>query len=429
MVAALPDNKAAVVLTVNAGSSSIKFAVYAADRDSERLLHGQAERVGTPEAQLSATNLNGSKLQPRKLTGSSPDGCARSILAFLRDCLQEMHVIGIGHRIVQGGLNLLEHQAVSAAVMDELRSVRPVDLGHLPQEIALIEQFALGFPGIPQFACFDTAFHRHLPRVAQLLPIPRQYLVEGVRRFGFHGLSYTSLMNQLASAGGNEAVNGRVILAHLGSGASMAAVHFGKPADTTMSFTPTSGLVMGTRPGDIDAGLLIYLMRDRKLSIKKLEHFVSHECGLLGVSGRSADLRDLQGLQKTDTAAADAINFFCYTAMKHLAALTATLGGLDTLVFAGGIGEHSAEVRSAICANLAYLGVRLDPGRNKDGNAIISAVDSPVCVRVMHTDEELVIVRIVRSFLDRAEAGIKAKGFERSDQHNHAALTEVDKTQ
>jgi acetate kinase len=254
---------------------------------------------------------------------------------------------------------------------------------------------------LPQVACFDTAFHRDLPEVAQLLPIPRSYYEAGVRRFGFHGLSYTYLMRELERLDGPEAANGRVILAHLGSGASMAAVREGKAIDTTMAFTPTAGLVMGTRPGDLDPGLLIYMTRTEKKTPEEMDEFISHRCGLIGVSETSPDMRDLLARRATDKRAAEAVALFCYQARKWIGALTAALGGLDTLVFAAGIGEKSPEVRAEICTGLEFLGVRLDPARNARNEPIISTEDSNVRVRIIRTDEEMVIARAVSRVLSR----------------------------
>jgi len=318
---------------------------------------------------------------------------------YLRERLGSSAVGSIGHRIVHGGVHLLDNQLVTADLIAELRRNQPLDLAHLPREIALLEGFAKAFPGIPQVACFDTAFHRNLPLVAQMLPIPRRYHNAGVRKFGFHGLSYTYLMSQLAVVAGAEAASGRVILAHLGSGASMAAVRGGQPIDTTMAFTPTSGLVMGTRPGDLDPGLMVYLMKDQKLSTEEMDRFISQQCGLLGVSETSSDMRDLLAARASDPRAAEAVDLFCYQAKKYLCALAAAMGGMETIVFAGGIGEHSPDARAAICRGLEFIGVKLDAGRNSRAQDVISASDSPVTVRIIATDEEIVIARVVRSLM------------------------------
>jgi acetate kinase len=399
----MPD-ESPPILTINGGSSSIKFAVFSSAASPKRQFSGQIERIGTPAATLSATAPNSSKPESRRVTASTFGEGVQAILSYLRDQLTISKVAAIGHRVVHGGMHLLDNQKVTPELIAELRRSGPLDLAHLPREISLIEGFRHAFPDVPQFACFDTAFHRDMPRVAQLLPIPRRYQTAGLRRFGFHGLSYTYLMSELANLAGPDIAEGRVILAHLGSGASMAAVHHGKPIDTTMAFTPTSGLVMGTRPGDIDPGLLIYLMNDQKLSTADADKFVSRECGLLGVSETSSDMRDLLTARATDPPdprAADAVDLFCYQAKKHLCALVATLGGLDTLAFAGGIGEHAPEVRAGICTGLEFLGLKLDLAKNAAAESIISATGSRVTVRIIPTDEEIIIARIVRSNLSQ----------------------------
>jgi acetate kinase len=238
-----------------------------------------------------------------------------------------------------------------------------------------------------------------LPLVSRLLPIPRKFIDAGIRRFGFHGLSYTYLMDRLAAVAGTEAAGGRVILAHLGSGASMAAVRGGKPIETTMAFTPMAGLVMGTRPGDLDPGLLVYLMKEQKLTAGQMDEFIAHQCGLLGVSETSGDMRDLLAARAADHRAAEAVELFCYQAKKFLCALAGALGGLETVVFAGGIGEHSPEARAGICEGLGFLGLELDAARNARGGEVISSNESRVTVRVIATDEEIVMARIVRSAL------------------------------
>jgi acetate kinase len=388
------------ILTVNAGSSSIKFAVFTDTDSPNRILTGQVERIGNPDAQLIAKRAGSSTEDRHPIQASSHDTATESISAYIRKQLGPDAVAAIGHRVVLGGIHLQEHGLITPEMMTELRESQPLDITHLPREIALIDAFAKSFPSRPQIACFDTAFHRDMPPVAKLLPIPRKFTDAGVRRFGFHGLSYTYLMDRLTTLDPNAAA-GRVILAHLGNGASMAAVRAGKPIDTTMSFTPTAGLVMGTRPGDIDPGLLVYLMKEQKISPEEMDVFLSNRCGLLGISQTSADMRDLLAARATDPRAADAVDLFCYQAKKHLCALASTLGGLDTIIFAGGIGEHAPEVRAAICDGLNFLGLTLDESRNTRGGDIISTDQSRVTIRIIPTDEEIVIARIVRSILQR----------------------------
>ena len=300
----------------------------------------------------------------------------------------------IGHRLVHGGLRERDHQRITPELLDDLRGSVGVDLAHLPREIALIEACRERFPDLPQVACFDTAFHRTMPRVAKLLPIPREYANRGLRRLGFHGLSYTYLMEALGRLD-PPAARGRVIVAHLGSGASMAAVRGGAPVDTTMGFTPLAGLVMGTRPGDLDPGVLAYLVRAERFTPDELDDFLSRRCGLIGVSGTTADMRDLVAAAPHDARAADAVELFCYRARQWVGALAASLGGVDMIVFAGGIGEKSPEVRRRTCEGLSFLGVEIDPSLNAADAPVISAAGGSVTVRVIPTDEEIVMAKIV----------------------------------
>ena len=280
-------------------------------------------------------------------------------------------------------------------MVEELHRLSAFDPAHLPEEILLTEAFHHRFPGLLQVACFDTAFHHDLPRVARLLPIPRSYESQGVRRYGFHGLSYAFLMGELARVAGSDAAQGRVILAHLGNGASLAAVREGKPVDTSMSFTPTAGVPMSTRSGDLDPGLIWYLVHTVGLDAQQFNEMVNFQSGLLGVSETSSDMRDLLKHESQDVRAAEAVAMFCYHVKKWIGAFAAALGGLDTLVFAGGIGENSPIIRARICEGLAFLGIELDSQRNAASEAVISAAAGPVAVRVMHTDEEWIIAKMV----------------------------------
>jgi acetate kinase len=278
-------------------------------------------------------------------------------------------------------------------MLAELRRLKAFDPDHLPLEIELIEAFRKRHPRLPQVACFDTAFHRTMPRVAVLLPIPRRYEAAGVRRYGFHGLSYEFLMAELARLGDPAAKKGRVILAHLGNGASLAAVRDGNSIDTSMGFTPTAGLVMSSRSGDLDPGVVSYLARTERMSAARFQKMVTRESGLLGVSETSSDMRDLLDREAEDVRAAEAVALFCYQARKWIGAFTAALGGLDTLVFAGGIGENAPIVRERICDGLGFLGIELNGKRNAKNAPLISRRAGPVRVRVIRTDEELIIAR------------------------------------
>jgi acetate kinase len=309
--------------------------------------------------------------------------------------------------VVHGGPKYSEPQRITAEMVKELRDLSPFDPEHLPEEILLTEAFHRRYPDLPQVACFDTAFHHDLPRVARLLPIPRRYEALGVRRYGFHGLSYAFLMEELARLSGPEAARGRIILAHLGNGASLAAVRDGKPVDTSMGFTPAAGVPMSTRSGDLDPGLVWYLARTEGLDAKRFNQMVNFKSGLLGVSETSSDMRDLLDNEARDPRAAEAVALFCYQVKKCVGSFAAALGGLDALVFAGGIGENAPAVRARVCDGLGFLGIELDAGRNARNEGVISAAAGRVTVRVMHTDEERMIAETVCRVLGLGQTMVK----------------------
>jgi acetate kinase len=381
------------VLTINGGSSSLKFAVFAMADSSQRVFSGRVERVGRGDSRLVVTGAGGDQWEDHPV--EAPDQAAAALLVIeqIDHACGLSAVAAIGHRVVHGGNRFAESERVSAAMLDELRRISPFDPEHLPGEIALIEAFATAIPDAPQVACFDTAFHSTMPRPAQIVPIPRKYWGLGIRRYGFHGLSYAYLMAELERIGGKAEARGRVVLAHLGSGASLAAVREGRCLDTTMGFTPASGLVMGTRCGDLDPSLNAFLANAKGMTPQEFHRMVNHESGLVGVSETSADLRDLVARRETDFRAAEAFDLFCYRVKLGVGAMAAVVGGLDTLVFSGGIGENSAEVRRRACEGLEFLGFTFDEGRNTAGEPIISAGSSPTRVRVIQTDEETVIAR------------------------------------
>jgi acetate kinase len=289
------------------------------------------------------------------------------------------------------GMQHSNPERITPELLTELKAIRPYDPEHLPSEIELIELVAKRLPKVPQVACFDTAFHRSMPRQATILPIPRRYAAKGVQRYGFHGLSYTYLMEELGRLGDAAATRGRVILAHLGNGASLAAVLDGKSVDTSMGFTPTAGLVMSTRAGDLDPGIMSFLALTESMDAARYEVMVTHESGLLGISETSSDIRDLLEREHTDVRAGEAVTVFCYQVKKWIGAFAAALGGVDTLVFAGGIGENAPTIRERICEGLQFLGVELDAASNARSAAVISSGTGAVAVRVIRTDEESVI--------------------------------------
>ena len=387
------------VLTINGGSSSIKFALYQVGEPLTRGLYGKVDRIG-----LSRTNLtfnNPAKKQPesRSLAAADHKSAANSLIDWLEAQPDFALVKAVGHRVVHGMKHILP-EIVSQDLLDELHRISPYDPDHLPREIELIEAFRQRHPKLPQVACFDTAFHQTMPRVATLLPIPRRFDAKGIQRYGFHGLSYAYLMEELARLGDPAATTGRVILAHLGNGASLAAVRDGKSIDTSMGFTPTAGLVMSTRSGDLDPGLAPYLARTEQMTTKQFYDMVNHESGLLGISETSSDMRDLLDHEKQDVRASEAVALFCYQVKKWIGAYAAVLGGLDTLVFAGGIGENASPVRSRICEGLNFLGIELNESRNAETTPVISKDASRVMVRVIRTDEELMIARAVCRILE-----------------------------
>jgi acetate kinase len=383
------------ILTINGGSSSIKFAVFKAGDPLRRVLDGGIERIGLPEATFAVKGLNQKDNFSRLVAAPDHTVAVGILMDWIEERIRRGELTAVGHRVVHGGPKYNKPQRITAEMVEDLRQLSPFDPEHMPEEILLTEAFHRRFPGLPQVACFDTAFHHDLPRVARLLPIPRRYEAQGVRRYGFHGLSYTFLMRELARLDGTEAAHGRIILAHLGNGASLAAVSDGKSMDTSMSFTPTAGVPMSTRSGDLDPGLVWYLARTEKMSAKQFNEMVNFQSGLLGVSETSSDMHDLLDHETQDVRAAEAVALFCYQIKKWIGAFAAALGGLDTLVFAGGIGEKAPVVRARICDGLGFLGIELEEKRNAANEGVISIDSSRVKVRVIHTDEELMIAETV----------------------------------
>ena len=381
----------ASILTINGGSSSIKFALFEAGDSLRRILSGSIERIGLPESVFAVKGLNKADNFSRPLAAANYTAAVGILMGWSEERIPRGELTVVGHRVVHGGSKYSEPQRITTEMIDELHQLQAFAPEHLPKEILLIEAFHRQFPDLVQVACFDTAFHHDLPRVAKLLPIPRRYESLGVRRYGFHGLSYAFLLDELARVAGAQAAQGRVILAHLGNGASLAAVHDGKSMDTSMGLTPTGGVPMSTRSGDLDPGLVWYLARTEKMTARKFNEMVNFQSGLLGVSETSSDMHDLLERETEDVRSADAVALFCYQVKKCIGAYAASLSGLDTLVFAGGIGENASVVRARICDGLGFLGIELDEKRNTANEGVISTQTSRVVVRVMHTDEEWMI--------------------------------------
>ena len=381
-----------VVLTINGGSSSIRFSIHAGRSECRRLLAGKIDRIGLPGTALIVEGTADTILLPASLS-SKHDKAVDFLLEYLGQQPLFKSVKAVGHRVVHG-MQRSEPERITRRLLKDLHGIIPYAPDHLPREIALIEAFARRFPQLIQIACFDTAFHRSMPKVAKLMPIPRRYAEQGVERYGFHGLSYSYLIEELTRLD-PVAAKGPTILAHLGNGASLAAVLGGKSIDTSMGFTPTAGLMMSNRTGDLDPGLVQYLARSQGMSAARFHEMVNRESGLLGVSEISSDMRDLLEQEARDIRAAEAVELFCYQAKKWIGSFAAVLGGVDTLVFAGGIGENSPQVRKRICEGLGFLGIIFSPKCNEAGDSIISTDTSRTKVRVIHTDEEQMIARFV----------------------------------
>ena len=387
------------ILTINGGSSSIKFALYRAGKLLKKSFNGCVDRVGLPGTNLTSIESDGKHKDSLILESSDTRSAANFLIDWLEKKIDFASIKGIGHRVVFG-LNHTEPESVTRELVNELHRISPYDMDHLPAEIELIEAMQQRYPKIPQVACFDTAFHQTMPRVAKILPIPRRFEALGIRRYGFHGLSYSYLIEELARIAGTKAAQGRVILAHLGSGASLAAVSEGKSIDTSMGFTPAGGLTMGTRPGDLDPGVAWYMMKSENLTPKQFNKIINHDSGLLGISETGSDMRDLIAKETGDVRAAEAVELFCYRTKKWIGSFAAVLGGLDMLVFAGGIGEKSPVIRSRICKGLEFLGIELEEKQNMANAPVISRDNGQAVVRIIQTDEEYMIARTVCRVLD-----------------------------
>ena len=387
------------ILTVNSGSSSIKFSLYALGETERLVLRGQLGRIGVSQGFLQVKDHEGKDLADQKLSLPDHETALKTLFAWLQGHAVGKDLHAVGHRLVHGGAVHVKPQRVSAALIEDLKKLVPLAPDHLPDEIKGLEAVGQLSPDLPQVACFDTAFHRSLPEVAQRFALPGPLYHEGLRRYGFHGLSYEYILQELAQEAGAPAAQGRLIVAHLGNGASMAAIEGGRSLDTSMGLTPTGGLVMSTRSGDLDPGVILYLLQEKGMTPAAVNHLINQQAGLLGISGISPDMQDLLAQKGTKPDAALAVNLFCYQARKFIGAFAAALGGLDTFVFTGGIGENSAAIRAMICEPLEFLGIRLDQGLNEGNSPVISRKDSPVTVRVMKTNEELMIARHTRDLI------------------------------
>ncbi len=387
------------ILTINGGSSSIKFALFECGNTLRQLLKGEIAQIGLSEAALHIKSVNQKDNISRQVAALNYTMAIGVLMNWIEEWNGHNLLSAVGHRIVHGGPKYNTPQLVTVEFLKELQCLTLFDPEHLPQEIQLALAFHHRFPELPQVACFDTTFHHNLPRVAKTLPIPRRYEAQGVRRYGFHGLSYEYLIGELAQLAGSKAAQGRVILAHLGNGASLAAIFEGKSIDTSMSFTPTAGIPMSTRSGDLDPGLFWYLAQTEGFDAKRFNEMINFQSGLLGISETSSDMQMLLNLETRDIRAAEAVDLFCYQVKKWIGSFSAVLGGLDTLVFTGGIGENAPIIRSRICNGLQFLGLKLEEKKNTSTESVISSENSRVAVRVIRTNEELMIAKKVRQIL------------------------------
>jgi acetate kinase len=388
----MPD---ASILVINTGSSSLKLGLYV-ERDGQEclLFDGLADGIGRSSGTLTMRDAGGQILRSEALTSTTQHEALREAVKWLAE-LTSGTPSAIGHRVVHGGPRLTAHQRITPEVIEQLQQCVHFAPLHIPMALSLIEEAESAYPQIPEFACFDTAFHQTMPEAASRFALPREFYDRGVRRYGFHGLSYESILYQL----GNELPE-RTVIAHLGSGASLAAVRGGRSVDTSMGLTPTGGIPMATRPGDLDPGVILYLLREEHATVNSVEALLNHGSGLKALSGGKADERELEAAANAgDSEAQLALEIFCGRIGQTIAAYGAVLGGIDLLVFAGGIGEHSALVRGTVCGGLRFLGLALDPSSNQSHKATISAAESKVRVRIVLSEEDRQIARHCRALL------------------------------
>jgi len=384
------------ILVVNCGSSSLKFAVFGLADGLNRQLWGEASGIGTEQGRFRVVDAREQVLANNDVRFADHAAAIARLDEILRQQGEGLNLVGIGHRVVHGGADCDCSQRIDDTLLRRLDTLIPLAPLHLPHNLAGIAAMRAHFPNVPQLACFDTAFHHGLPEVARHTGLPREYEAQGVRRYGFHGLSYEFIVEDVVRRHGPAALDERLIVAHLGNGASLAAIRGGRSVETTMGFSALGGMPMGTRSGDLDPGILLYLAGQQGLDPKALQSLLYQRCGLLGLSGVSADMGELLARRQDTPEAAQAIDFFCHRARHFIGALSAALGGLDRLIFTGGIGANAPDIRAQICDGLAYLGVTLDPGRNRKPEPLISAAEGLVQVEAVTTDEERMIARHVQ---------------------------------
>ena len=391
---------------MNRGSATLKSTLYEVGARDEALLAISVAYSGAATARLKIANAAGATLLDSSVKGADSNAALEAIFAWLEKHEYLSGLQAAGHRLVHGGARYTQPQRITPKFLAGLQKLVPLDPDHLPAAIKGIKFVAKKFPKLPQVACFDTAFHSPLPTVAKMYALPRRFYDAGIRRYGFHGLSFEYIVAALRKLDAKLAA-GRVIVAHLGSGASIVALQNGISMDTSMGFTPLEGLVMSARSGDVDPGLLLYLLAQKKMSAKAAAALLNKQSGLLGVSGITGDMRTLLEKAARDPHAAEAIDLFCYRAKKYVGAYAAALGGLDTLVFTGGIGERAPAIRARICSGLEFLGIEIDAAHNQANAPVISAANSRVNVRVIQTNEDLMIVQHVVAVLGQSASKTK----------------------
>ncbi|MBI1220768.1 MAG: acetate/propionate family kinase [Rhodobacteraceae bacterium] len=382
------------ILTLNSGSSSLKFALFGASAHGRRLYHGEIDGIGLSGATFRLRDARDTEVSYVRRPYNTHIEALVQVLAAVDSIANGPRIVAVGHRVAHGGPDCDCPKRVTTPILDRMKRLVHLAPLHLPANIAGIEAVTAMLPGLPQVACFDTAFHHDLPPIAQMTGLPQRFERMGLRRYGFHGLSCEFIVRALR-ADGIDVDQERIIVAHLGNGASLTAIRGCRSIETTMGFSTLSGVPMGTRSGDVDPGLLLYLLHQKGFSVDDLERLLFTEAGLLGVSGLSSDMRLL--LSRPEETAAHAVDYFVYHVRQHLAGLTAPLGGLDRLVFTGGIGANAPQVRARVCEGLAHLGLGLDAGANARGSVRISLPGARVEIEARQTDEEAVIADHVRN--------------------------------
>ena len=398
----MPDKQVQTIAAINSGSSTLKFGLFSFMDPLRIILKGKIAGIGTPDCSFAIENEEEHNDVSNPVNIDSVEKAAELLIKWLQHLGGQYQLCGIGHRVVHGGLHYDEPVLIEDKLICELEKIKSLAPLHLPDAIAIINSFKQAFPGISQVACFDTAFHKSLPFEARYYAIPRSLWSDGVVRYGFHGISCEYIYQKLKE-GDDPPGSKKIIIAHLGSGSSITAIKNGHSIETTMGFSPAGGLMMNTRAGDIDPGVLIYLLKEKKMDPDQLDHILNRESGIKAVAENELPVEKLLEKKRNDSKSGQAIFMYCYHARKQIGALAAAMGGLDTIVFTGGIGEHSPEIRKLICSGLEFLGVVLNNELNDHSAATISELSAPVKVHVIATNEEAMIASHVKEYIKQHE--------------------------